>query len=99
MDVYGMMKRAFEETIGPIRLPPRVMDHVDAKISHLEGRAVGLEAKIDAIDAKIVSPRTEIAALTSALLGEARRLDARIEGLDRHLAAAIEVRERLAALE
>ena len=37
--------------------------------------------------------------MKAELLAEIRRLDARIDGIDRELGTAIDVRERLAALE
>jgi hypothetical protein len=37
--------------------------------------------------------------MKAELLSEIRRLDARIDGVDRELRAAIDIRERLAALE
>lgn len=51
-----------------------------------------LSAQIQRVDQKIDSLRTE-------LIAEIRRVDARIDGLDRELRSAIEIRERLAALE
>ena len=37
--------------------------------------------------------------MKNELLAEVRRLDARIDGVDRELRTAIDVRERIAALE
>jgi transposase len=41
----------------------------------------------------------DIDGLRAELIAEIRRLDARIDGVDRELRTAIEIRERLAALE
>ena len=40
-----------------------------------------------------------MASLGAELVAEIRRVDARIDGVDRELRTAIDVRERLAALE
>jgi hypothetical protein len=42
---------------------------------------------------------SETVALESELIAEIRRLDARMDGMDRELRTAIDIRERLAALE
>jgi len=64
---------------------------------------VGLDQKIDGVDArlnvKIDAVRSEMASLRAKLVAEIRRVDARIDGVDRELRTAIDVRERLAALE
>ncbi|PYN98717.1 MAG: hypothetical protein DMD91_14675 [Candidatus Rokuibacteriota bacterium] len=51
----------------------------------LDHRIVGLDQKIDSLRNELVS--------------EIRRLDTRIDGVDRELRTAIDLRERLAALE
>ena len=58
---------------------------VRGDIRVLDQRIVGLDQKIDSLRHELV-------------LG-IRRLDARIDGVDRELRTAIDVRERLAALE
>jgi hypothetical protein len=51
------------------------------------------------VDIKVSSLRTEMLSMKAELLAEVRRLDARIDGMDRELRTAIDIRERLAALE
>ncbi len=51
-----------------------------------------VEQKIDGIDQRLGYMKGEI-------LAEIRRLDARIDGVDHELRTAIDIRERLAALE
>ena len=69
----------------------------------LDQRVVSLDQKIGGVDArltvKIDALRTETVSLKAELLAELRRLDARIDGVDRELWTAIDIRERLAALE
>jgi len=45
------------------------------------------------------SLRTEMGSMKGELVAEIRRVDARIDGMERELRTAIDIRERLAALE
>ena len=76
-------------------------DHDRARRSQREidyGLA-GLEQKIDNLAVRLDSLRTETVSMKGELLAEIRRLDTRTDGVDRELQTAIDVRERLAALE
>jgi len=88
--VYDQIKRAFQDLIAPelhaIRGDLRLLDQ------KIDGVDAHLSTKIDAIDQKIDSVKSE-------LLSEIRRVDTRIDGLDREVRTAIDIRERLAALE
>jgi prefoldin subunit 5 len=97
MGVYDQMKKALQDIIAPelqaIRGDIRVLDQ---KIDNLDAR---LTVRIDALGAQIASHRAE-------LLAEIRRVDSRIDSVehridsvDRQLHTALDVRERLAALE
>ncbi len=113
--VYDQIKKAFQDLIAPelhairgdIRVVDQKIDGVDArltaKIDALDQKIDGVDArltvKIDGVYQKIGSLRTEIVSLKGELLAEIRRLDARIDGVDRELRTAIDIRERLAALE
>jgi hypothetical protein len=101
MGVYDQVKRAFQDVIAPelhairgdLRLLDQKIDGVDARLgTKIDGVDARLTTKIDAIDQKIDSVKSE-------LLSEIRRLDTRIDGLDREVRTAIDIRERLAALE
>ena len=80
------------------------IDAVDARLSaKIDGVDGGLNARIDAMDARLT---IKIDGLRAELLAELRRVDTRIDGvdhriesLDRELRTAIDIRERLAALE
>ena len=104
VDVYDQIKTAFQDIIAPelhaLRGDIRVLDQ---KIVVLDHKIVGLDQKLDGVDArltvKIDGLRAETASMKGELLAEIRRLDARIDGVDRELRTAIEIRERLAALE
>lgn len=90
MGVYDQIKKAFQDIIAPelhaLRAEIRVLDQ------KIDGADARLNIKIDGL-------RAETASMKGELLAEIRRLDTRIDGLDRELRTAIDIRERLAALE
>ena len=97
MDVYEQIKTAFQDIIAPelhaLRGDVRLLDQ---KIDSVDGR---LSVKIEAL-------HNELGSLRADLLAEIRRVDTRIDavdvridGLDHQIRTAIDVRERLAALE
>ncbi len=67
-------------------------DIVAPELHALRGDIRLLDQKIAGLDQKIDGFRGEV-------LAEIRRLDTRIDGLDREVRIAIDIRERLAALE
>jgi tetrahydromethanopterin S-methyltransferase subunit G len=73
---------------------------IDEKIDGVEARLAtrigALDEKIDDVDVRLT---TKIDSLRAELVSEIRRVDVRIDGVDRELRIAIDVRERLAALE
>ena len=93
MGVYDQMKKAFQDLIAP------ELHTIRGDIRVLDQKIEGVYQKIDGVDQKIGSLRTEMVSLKGELLAEIRRLDARIDGVDRELRTAIDIRERLAALE
>ena len=97
MGVYDQIKTAFQDIIAP------ELHALRGDIRLLDQKIAGMSEKIDGVDSrltvKIESLRTEVVSLKAELLAEIRRLDARIDGIDRELRTAIDVRERLAALE
>ena len=104
MGVYDQIKKAFQDIVAPelhaLRGDTRVLDQkiiaLDQKIDAVDTR---LTIRIDALAAQITSFRAEMASHKAELLSEIRRVDNRIDSVDRELRTAIDVRERLAALE
>ena len=108
MGVYDQIKKAFQDIVAPelhaLRGDIRVLDQriialdqkFDQKIDAVDSR---LTIRIDALAAQIASSRAEMASHKAELLSEIRRVDNRIDSVDRELRTAIDVRERLAALE
>ena len=66
---------------------------LDEKIGNLDAR---LTDKIESLDVRLT---TKVGALRTEVVAELRRVDNRIDGLDREVRTAIDIRERLAALE
>ncbi len=90
MGVYDQIKTAFQDIIAP-------------ELHALRGDIQRLDQKVDGVDTRVTTKldglRAETASLKAELLAEIRRLDARVDAVDRELRTAIDVRERLAALE
>jgi ABC-type molybdate transport system ATPase subunit len=77
MDVYGYMKRAFEETVGTEDRATREIQRFEARITGLENRMASLQAKIEATDVNVSRARSEMISIKNELLAKIRRLDAR----------------------
>lgn len=97
MGIHDQVNEALQDIVAPeiqaIRGDIRVLDQ---KTDNLDAR---LTVRIDALGAQLTWHRAE-------LLTEIRRVDSRIDGVDhridsvdRELRTALDVRERLAALE
>jgi hypothetical protein len=106
--IYDQIKKAFQDLVAPevhaLRGDVRVLDQRIAGLDQKIERKFGaLDQKIDAVDARLTiridALRTETVSMKGELLAEIRRLDTRMDGMDRELRTAIDVRERLAALE
>ncbi|PWU20279.1 MAG: hypothetical protein C5B48_12715 [Candidatus Rokuibacteriota bacterium] len=97
MGVYDQVKKAFQDLIAP------ELHEIRGEIRAIRADLQRLDQKIDGVDArltvKIDGLRSEMLSMKAELIAEVRRLDARIDGVDRELRTAIDVRERLAALE
>ncbi|MGH7277051.1 MAG: hypothetical protein ACREJG_00025 [Candidatus Rokuibacteriota bacterium] len=88
--VYDQIKTAFQDIIAP------ELHSLRADIQRLDQKVDGVDARLTV---KIDGLRTEMVSMKGELLAEIRRLDVRIDSVDRELRTAIDVRERLAALE
>ena len=90
MGAYDQIKKAFQDLIAPeihaLRGDVRVVNE----------KIVALDQKVDAVDARL---NARIDSLRNEMHSELRRVDNRIDNLDRDLRVALEIRERLAALE
>ncbi|SRR5207249_10081895 len=95
--VYDQIEKAFQDIVAP------ELHALRGDIRVLDQRIVGLDQKIDGVDARLATKidglRSETVSMKAELLAEIRRLDTRMDGMDRELRTAIDIRERLAALE
>ena len=90
MGVYDQIEKAFQDIIAP------ELHALRGDIRLLDQKIDGLDQKIDAVDARLT---VKIDAVRNEMIAEIRRVDTRIEGVDRELRTAIDISERLAALE
>jgi hypothetical protein len=90
MGVYEQIKAAIQDLLAP-------------ELQAIRGDLRRLEQKIDDVDArltiKIDSVQAQMGSMKNELVSEIRRVDVRIDGMERELRTAIDIRERLAALE
>ena len=81
---------------------PRVgiYDQVKSAIQDLLAPELhALRADVQRLDQKIDGLDQKMGFMSGEIVAEIRRVDARIDGIERELRIAIDVRERLAALE
>ena len=102
--IDGIDARLSEKIDGIDARLSQKIDGIDARLAEkIDGTDARLAEKIESADVrltvKIDGLRAETMSLRNELLAEIRRLDVRIDGVDRELRTAIDVRERLAALE
>jgi hypothetical protein len=98
------MRGEMQAMHADIRRLDQKIDGVDTGLSHkIDGVDARLSARIDNMDArlgdKIDSLAAQMGHMKGELIAEIRRVDVRIDGVDRELRTAIDIRERLAALE
>lgn len=97
MNIYEQVKQALQDVVAPelkavqveIR---RLDDRINSQKAEIVAEIRRLDEKVDNVDDRINSQKTEI-------LTEIRRLDEKIDNVDEKIDTAIQIRERLAALE
>ena len=99
-ELRGEIRRLDQKIDGvDVRLTTR-LDSLDQKIdtagARFSTRFDALDNKIDNMDERLTA---KLDSLRNEVVSEIRRLDTRIDGMDRELRTAIDIRERLAALE
>jgi uncharacterized protein involved in exopolysaccharide biosynthesis len=90
MALYDDVRKAIQELIVP-------------ELKNLQLEIQSLKVEIRRLDEKIDSLRNEMTAeikgLRAEMMSEFRRVDSQIQSLEKELHLAIDIRERLAALE
>src|SRR5262245_41338 len=112
MGVDDQLKKGFQALLAPdlqgnrgaLRLLDQELDGVEARLTaRIDGVDARRTAKMDGVDSRLTTKidalDEKIDFLKGELIAEIRRVDTRIDGLDRELRTAIDIRERLAALE
>jgi hypothetical protein len=90
MGIYDQIQSSFQHIVAPeIRAVRADIQRLDEKVDGVDAR---LGDKINSLAAQMSSMKNE-------LVSEIRRVDVRIDGMERELRVAIDIRERLAALE
>ncbi len=91
--VYDQIKSAIQDLVAP------ALHEIRGEIHGMRGEMQAMRADIQRVDQKIDGIGQKMGYMKGELIAEIRRLDARIDGVDRELRTAIDIRERLAALE
>ena len=97
MGIYDQIKAAIQDLVAP------TIHEIRGDIQAIRADIKRIDEQIDNVDArlgnKIDSLSTQMGHMRGELVAEIRRVDTRIDGVDRELRTAIDIRERLAALE
>ncbi|MBF8278125.1 MAG: hypothetical protein HW406_495 [Candidatus Brocadiaceae bacterium] len=97
MSVYEQVKQALQDIVAP------ELKSIQVEIKRLDNRFDSVEKRFDSVDKRFDSLKFEISAeinsLKTVLTTEIKRLDSKIDSLDDKIETAIQIRERLAALE
>ena len=93
MGIYDQIKAAFQDRVAP------ALHELRGAMQGLRGEMEALRADIRRVDGKVDSLQVQMGSMKNELISEIRRVDVRIDSVDRELRVAIDIRERLAALE
>ena len=111
MGVYDQVKAAIQDLVAPALHELRGEIHaIHGALAGLRGELQAVrtdiervDEKFDKVDARLNNKIDSLAAqmghVRGELVAEIRRVDARIDGVDRERRTAIDIRERLAAVE
>ena len=73
---------------------------LDTKVSErIDALDIKFDHKITMVEVKLDSLRAETASMKNELISELRRVDTRIDGVERELRLGLDIRDRLTALE
>ena len=99
-EIRGEVRRLDQKIDGVDARLTSKLDSLDQKIDTVDAR---LSTRFGALDNKIDNMNERLTAridsLRNEVISEVRRVDSRIDGMDRELRTAIDIRERLTALE
>ena len=91
--VYDQIKTAFQDLVAP------ALHELRGDMQGIRGEMEAIRADIRRVGGKVDSLQAQMGSMKNELISEIRRVDIRIDSVDRELRVAIDIRERLAALE
>lgn len=95
--IYDQVKTAIQDVVAP------ALHEIRGESQAIRADIRRLDEKIDNVDARLTtridSLQAQMGSMKNELVSEIRRVDVRLDGIERELRVAIDVRERLAALE
>lgn len=106
--IYDQIKSAMQDLVAPAlhelrgdmqAMRAEIFGEMQAMRGEIRGEIQALRADVQRVDQKVDNVDQKLTYMKGELIAEIRRLDARIDGVDRELRTAIDIRERLAALE
>jgi predicted nuclease with TOPRIM domain len=102
--IYDQIKAALQDLVAPQLHEIRgELQAVRSEVQSVRVDIRRLDEKIDNVDARLTtrldSLQAQMGSMKNELVSEIRRVDVRIDGVERELRLAIDIRERLAALE
>ncbi len=93
MGIHDQIKAAFQDLVAP------ALHELRGDMHGIRGEMEAIRADIRPVDGKVDSLQAQMGSMKNELISEIRRVDVRIDSVDRELRVAIDIRERLAALE
>jgi len=95
--IYDQVKTAIQDVVAP------ALHEIRGEIQAIRADIRRLDEKVDNVDARLTtridSLQAQMGSMKNELVSEIRRVDVRLDGIERELRVAIDIRERLAALE
>ncbi|MGH7341369.1 MAG: hypothetical protein ACREKH_12840 [Candidatus Rokuibacteriota bacterium] len=97
MGVYDQIKAFFQDIVAP------AIHELRGEMQAVRADIRRIDEKIDKVDARLTtridSLQVQMGSMKNELVSEIRRVDVRLDSIERELRVAIDIRERLAALE
>jgi cell division septum initiation protein DivIVA len=93
MGIYDQIETAFQDLVAP------ALPEIKGEIYSLRAELEGVRSDVRRVDSKVDSLQAQMGSMKNELVSEIRRVDVRIDAVERELRIAIDIRERLAALQ
>ena len=93
MGVYDQIKAAIQDLVAP------ALHEIRGEIHEIRGEIQAVRADVRRVEQKVDGVDQKLGFVKGELVAEIRRVDGRMDGVEHELRVAIDIRERLAALE